>query len=228
MNVLKLEKIKKSFGKKEVLKGIDIELFSGEIIGFIGRNGQGKSTTLKIIMGLIFPDSGKVTFFEDKYDNPYHKIGFVHESPSFWEEITAFEFLYSLGNIDGSHDDGEIETLLEFAGLIENKDVKIREFSRGMKQRLGIAQALLNDPELLILDEPMTALDPLGKSQVKELMIKLKNKGKSILFSSHQLNEIKNMTDKFILLNDGKISLSRNSSEITDLEEFFLKGVGYA
>jgi ABC-2 type transport system ATP-binding protein len=225
MKVLSLENIKKNFGNKEVLKDLNIELSSGEIVGFLGRNGQGKSTTLKIIMGLIFPDSGNIRFFEDKYDKPRSKIGFIHESPVFWGEITPYEFLYSLSKMGYNNTENNINELLEFVGLTDNKNSLISSFSRGMKQRLGIAQALLNNPEILILDEPMTALDPLGKSEMKRLLKKLKKNGKSILFSSHQLHDIKGIADRFILLNNGKIVLNKSANDIEDLEDFFLKGV---
>jgi len=225
MSVLRLEHIYKNFGNKCVLKDLNITLSSGEIIGFLGRNGQGKSTTLKIVMGLISADSGSITFFENKYKEPLKKVGFIHESPIFWGEITAYEFLYSLGNLSSSHNAEKVTKLLEFVGLKNEEDSLIGKFSRGMKQRLGIAQALLNDPELLIFDEPMTALDPLGKSQMKELMSALKKQGKSIIFSSHQLHDIQDIADRFILLENGRIKYNEVSSNIVDLENFFLDGV---
>lgn len=225
MSVLRLEHIYKNFGNKCVLKDLNITLSSGEIVGFLGRNGQGKSTTLKLVMGLISADSGNITFFENKFKDPLKKIGFIHESPIFWSEITAYEFLYSLGKLSLSHNPKKIITLLEFVGLQNEKDTLIGKFSRGMKQRLGIAQSLLNDPELLIFDEPMTALDPLGKSQMKNLMLALKDQGKSILFSSHQLHDIQDIADRFILLEHGMIKYNEKSSNIPDLESFFLNGV---
>lgn len=222
MKVLVVKNLKKKFYDKFILKNINFSINKGEVVAFLGKNGEGKSTTIKCILNLISADSGNIEFFEGKYKDPFKKIGFLHESPRFWEDFTAYEFLNLMKGFYNFLDGNRIDEVLNDVDLHNVKDKKISEFSRGMKQRLGIAQAILNDPEFIIFDEPMTALDPVGKLKIKRIIKNMKNMGKSVFFSSHQLLEIQEIADRFILLKDGEIVISKKMSEIDNLERFFI------
>ena len=212
--ILRLENIHRSFQthfwerKKAVLKGISLEIYPGEVFGFLGPNGAGKTTTIKIITGLIKPHAGSATIFGQPAGSieVRQKTGFLPESPYFYEHLTGFEFLKihaRLGNCRDYRD--TVEQLLKKVGLESARNTALRKYSRGMLQRIGIAQALISEPELLILDEPLTGLDPIGRKEVKDLILEQKAKGTTIFFSSHILPDAEAVCDRIGIIMDGKI-----------------------
>lgn len=199
------------WGKKiPALFDLNLEVKEGEIFGFLGPNGAGKTTTLKLLMGLIYPTSGRVWLFGKDFNNVAIKkdIGFLPEAPYFYDYLTAYEFLSFYG---GLFEIGKgilkmrIETLLEMVRLSNNRGLQLRKFSKGMLQRIGIAQALINDPKLVILDEPMSGLDPIGRREIRDIILKLKDDGKTVFFSSHILSDAEMICDRVGILNKGKL-----------------------
>jgi ABC-2 type transport system ATP-binding protein len=229
MNIaIKLENIYRSFKnhfwqkKKEVLKNISLEIYQGEIFGFLGPNGAGKTTTIKIITGLIKPDSGKVTIFGHNVDSMEAKkrIGFLPESPYFYEHLTGYEFLKINALLSNYIDyKNRVHDLLEKVGLKEVANLPLRKYSRGMLQRIGIAQALIGDPDLLIFDEPLSGLDPIGRKEIKDLILEQKVKGKTIFFSSHILPDAEAVCDRIGIIIDGEVK------EVGELNKLLKRGI---
>jgi len=211
---IKISNISRSFKnhfwetKKLVLKNISLEVLQGEVFGFLGPNGAGKTTTIKIITGLIRPDTGTVQVFGERAESLQAKkrIGFLPESPYFYEHLTGYEFLKIhalLGNVTDYRT--RVHTMLEKVGLKDAANRPLHKYSRGMLQRIGIAQALISDPELFILDEPLTGLDPVGRKQIKDLILEQKKKGKTIFFSSHILPDAEAVCDRIGIIINGEI-----------------------
>jgi ABC-2 type transport system ATP-binding protein len=193
---------------RAVLKGLDLTVERGEILGYLGPNGSGKTTTLKILMGLVFPDAGTATVLGlPLRDRGWrHRVGYLPEQPYFYDYLTAREYLDYVGRLFGMsaalrRDRGT--ALLEHVGLRRSAEVPLRRFSKGMMQRVGLAQALINDPELVILDEPMSGLDPIGRRLVRDIIIGLKAQGKTVLFSTHILSDAEALCDRVALLRGG-------------------------
>ncbi|MCK5707417.1 MAG: ABC transporter ATP-binding protein [Candidatus Aureabacteria bacterium] len=232
--MLKIDNLKKTFNKKIALDGINLNVKKGEVFGFIGRNGAGKSTTIKSVLGFVFPDSGEMFFKDEPLDQSKFResIGYLPEIAKFPEKLTAKEFLtYSYSfykKITGATRD-KISQLLEDVGLKESKNKLINTFSKGMKQRLGIAQSVIHDPELLILDEPFTGLDPVGKDGLKKILIDQNKEGKTIFFSSHNLTEVQDICSVICTLHNGKVVYQGATSDFikeqssNSLEEAFIK-----
>ena len=220
---IKLEAIRRSFKNHfwqratEVLKGITLDIQPGEVFGFLGPNGAGKTTTIKIITGLIRPDAGRVTIFGlDPHSlAARQRIGFLPESPYFYEHLTGLEFLKIHAALSNRADAGkEADGLLERVGLGRARRAMLRSYSRGMLQRIGIAQALIGAPDLLILDEPLTGLDPIGRKEIKDLILEEKKKGTTIFFSSHILPDAEAVCDRVGIVMEGQI---REVGKLTDL-----------
>lgn len=216
MKVIVIENLTKVFrsgflGKPiTVLKGISLTVEKGEIFGFIGPNGAGKTTTIKIIMDILRPTSGRVSIFgKPPSDISWRsKVGFLPENPYFYDYLKARELLYFYGKLLSMNKDYLIERidfLLDLVGLKGIENVFLRNYSKGMLQRIGIAQALLADPELLILDEPMSGLDPVGRVEIKDLLLKLKKLGKTIFFSTHILSDAEMLCDRVAIIASGEI-----------------------
>lgn len=219
MGILEIKQLYKSFGNHEVLKGLDMDVPEHSIFGFVGQNGAGKTTTMKIILGLLKPDSGSVTVCgeEVKYGETKtnRNIGFLPDVPELYGYMNPMDYLKLCGEITGlskSRIKSRCGELLELVGL---KDVKkkIGGFSRGMKQRLGIAQALLNEPKLLICDEPTSALDPIGRKEILDILLAAKGKT-TVVFSTHILSDVERICDRIAVLHDGKLALCGTLSEV--------------
>lgn len=218
--VLDVNELKKNFrlkGKvKEVLKGLTFSVAEGEIYGFLGPNGAGKSTTIKIIMGFIKKDTGEIKIKGLAPENVSSKrfIGFMPEHPYYLDTLTGTQYLEFVANIYGS-DKSQLSKLLKDFELFDAKDRPIRSYSKGMIQRLGFASAVLHDPDLYILDEPMSGLDPIGRHIFKEKMLELKDKGKSIFFSSHIIPDMEDISDKVGVIKEGMIVKELNRTDFT-------------
>jgi len=195
----------------EALKGVSLTIQKGEIFGYLGPNGAGKTTTLKILVGIIFPSSGYVSLLSQPPGDiaVKQRIGFLPESPYFYEYLNAREFLDFYARLFGiplGVRRERIRRLLKTVGLEKKAAEPLRKFSKGMLQRVGIAQALINDPELIILDEPMSGLDPLGRAQIREVIQRLKEEDKTVIFSSHIIPDVEAIADRVGIIVDGKIS----------------------
>jgi ABC-2 type transport system ATP-binding protein len=229
-SVIKISKLTKDYGKTKVLKSISLEIKKGEVLGFLGPNGAGKTTTLKTIVGLVKPTSGviKIDGLDSADINSHRSIGYMPEDPYFYEYLSAEEFLKFIADLQQiPNDQPEIDKLLKTVGLEKVRKQHIREYSKGMRQRLGIAQALVGDPKILLLDEPLDGLDPIGRQEVKEILLDLKKRGKTILISSHILADIEELCDKVVIINEGKIidsgSISKFLPKNSSLEKEFVK-----
>ena len=192
------------------LESLDLEVRRGEVFGFLGPNGAGKTTTLKILMGLIYPTNGHAWILghEIGTTSVRHQIGFLPESPYFYDYLTAVEFLRFYGqlfNLHGAPLSRRIDDLLHMVGLSHVPHLQLRKFSKGMLQRIGIAQALINDPHLVVLDEPMSGLDPIGRKEVRDLILSLKEAGKTVFFSSHILHDAEVLCDRVGILVKGRL-----------------------
>ncbi len=196
--------------KKKILKGISLSVNQGEIFGYLGPNGAGKTTTLKCILGLIFPDQGKIELFGHSHLSlqAKAKTGFLPENPYFYDHLTASEFLYfysQLFLIKKNEREKKIKQLLQIVGLEQSADLQLRKFSRGMLQRIGLAQSLLNEPSLVLLDEPLGGLDPIGRKEIRDIIVKLKQEGKTVFLSSHILQDIEMICDRVAIIVNGEI-----------------------
>jgi len=237
---LNIEDLHKTFSlgfipkKKKILKGISLSVNQGEIFGYLGPNGSGKTTTIKCILGLIFPDKGKIELFGHPYLSLRAKArtGFLPENPYFYDHLKASEFLDFYGQLFSmkkKEREDKIKYLLHMVGLEQSTDLQLRKFSRGMLQRIGLAQALLNDPSLVLLDEPLGGLDPLGRKEIRDVIVKLKEEGKTVFLSSHILQDIEMICDRVAILVNGEIvnqgTLHDLVSEKIHFIEIVLSGV---
>lgn len=217
MPVITVTGLKKNFKEKEVIKGLDFNLENGKCTALIGPNGSGKSTTLRMLSGLIKPSSGKIQFQNESNFRDIRKyIGYLPQFPVFHEWMTGLEFLQYVGQLGGLSkgiSKQRSEELLILVGLADAKKMRIGKYSGGMKQRLGIAQAIIHDPKLVMLDEPVSALDPFGRREVLELLGRLKE-DKTILFSTHILNDAEEVCDNILFLHNGIIVESGSMSEL--------------
>ena len=225
--VVQIDQLSKIFrvgfwGKRvTAVESLNLEVRPGEVFGFLGPNGAGKTTTLKILMGLIYPTSGQAWLFGREVGDPVAKarLGFLPESPYFYDYLTSREFLGFYGHLFGLWGavlDKRIDELLELVGMTHAKDLQLRKFSKGMLQRVGIAQALINDPELVVLDEPMSGLDPIGRKEVRDLILRLKESGKTVLFSSHILHDAEVLCDRVAMILKGRLVACGRVTDLLD------------
>ncbi len=195
---------------KRALSPLHLSVEEGEIFGFLGPNGAGKTTTLKMLMGLVFPTAGSARILGREWTDPAVKaqIGFLPEQPYFYDYLTAHELLNYYGQLSGvpaKERKYRVEEVLARVGLSDVKGVQLRKFSKGMLQRVGIAQAILHDPRLVFFDEPMSGLDPLGRRDVRDLMEQLKQAGKTVFFSTHILSDAEALCDRVAIIHKGEL-----------------------
>ena len=215
--ILKCENLHKSFRKKEILKDVSLEICSGDILGFIGPNGAGKTTTIKLILGLQKIGSGKVIIngfdIQKNFEKAIAKVGAIIENPDLYMYMSGYDNLKLISNLYPNVDEARINEVIKLVGLENRINDKVSKYSLGMRQRLGVAQAILHKPNLLILDEPTNGLDPEGIKDLRELLVKLaKNENMGILISSHNLAELESFCNKVSIIKNGVIV------ETSDLE----------
>ncbi len=208
-NLCKTFRDKLTMQKRQVLFDVSFEVQTGSITGFLGSNGAGKTTTMKSLLGLLQKDSGDVTFFKNQYPDFRQHIGYMPERPYFYEYLTGLEFLVFYGQLSLRESRAQIRLravqLLDKIGLSHAKDKLLRSYSKGMLQRIGLAQAIIHDPKFIILDEPMSGLDPDGRAQIIELIKELGQKGITLFFSSHLLDDVEKLCDRLVIIDKGRI-----------------------
>ena len=205
---------------KHALRPLNLTIEEGEIFGFLGPNGAGKTTTLKLLMGLIFPTSGSARILGMEIDDPRMKaqIGFLPEQPYFYDYLTARELLEYYGRlsgVDAKELSRKVNEVLQRVGLPDAGGVQLRKFSKGMLQRVGIAQAILHDPKVVFFDEPMSGLDPMGRREVRDLMEQLKHEGKTVFFSTHILSDAEALCDRVAIIHKGELQGVGAVAELT-------------
>jgi ABC-2 type transport system ATP-binding protein len=230
-NAIRTERLSKTYkGKKgkqvEALKNLNLEIFKGEVFGFLGPNGAGKSTTIKLLMGLVFPSSGSFSIngIEGSHMRNKSVVGYLPENPSFYDYLTGEELLSFVGKTFGMRDENiyiESERVLKLLDLHDARERPIRSYSKGMVQRLGLAQCLIHDPDILILDEPMSGLDPIGRILVRDIILNLKSQGKCVFMSTHILNDIETICDRVGIIVNGEL---RHVESIRDIMSKGIKG----
>ena len=223
--LLECQNLYKSFGKKQILKDVSFEIDEGDILAFIGPNGSGKTTTIKLILGLQSIDKGKVTIngFDVKKDfvKSIEKVGAIVESPDTYMYLTGWQNLKLTANLYKDVSDEKIKEIVKLVELEERINDKVSKYSLGMRQRLGIARALINEPNVLILDEPTNGLDPEGIKDLRNLLKKLAKEGLGILISSHNLAELESFCNKVLIIDNGTII------ETSEVKEFKNNGNKY-
>ncbi len=230
MQILVLEGISKKFGKTEVLKGLSLLVREGEIFGFVGPNGAGKSTTMKIVMDFIKPTAGEVYIFGRKHSDPSvrKRVGFLPEHPYFYANVTGWEFLKFLQLTSGVAPE-EFRRRVDYYGerlqINWALDKKLSEYSKGMLQRFGLLQVVVGEPDLLILDEPMSGLDPIGRRLVMDLMEELRDRGKTIFFSTHILPDVERICDRAAVIVKGEVTDLLEGEDLKQVEDVFMRRV---
>jgi len=222
---------------KVAVRDLNLTVQPGEVFGFLGPNGAGKTTTMNVLLGFVTPTSGHASIFGVDVRQPIarQRIGYLPELTYYYRFLTTEELLRFYAKIFGfsRHEtDRRVDAVLKLVELEHARHRLIRTYSKGMQQRAGLAQALINNPDLLILDEPTSGLDPLGRMKVREIIQRLKNEGKTVLFSSHELGEVETVCDRVAILHDGEIRESGRVETLRskygcDLEAVFLKVVGF-
>ena len=241
--ILKTEKLHVEFksrelrqAKKVALHSLDLEVNTGEIFGFLGPNGAGKTTTMNVLLGFVPPSGGAAYLFGIDVRQPIarQRIGYLPELTYYYKFLTAEEllrFYAKIFKIPSGEADKRIDDLLKLVELEHARKRPIKSYSKGMQQRVGLAQALINNPDLLILDEPTSGLDPLGRMKVREIIQRLKNEGKTVFFSSHELGEVETVCDRVAIIHQGELKTIGRVNDIMEgypnLEKAFLNVVGY-
>lgn len=232
MKILEVKNINKILAKNRVLHDVSFSVKAGEIYGFLGPNGAGKTTTMKCIMGLIDPEAWKIKVFGDTglSIESKMKIGFMPENTYLYKHLTGIEFLEFNGKFFGLEWEKltkRIHKLLRRVGLEEAGDKRLSEYSKGMLQRVGLAQSIINKPELLFLDEPMSGLDPIGRKNVKDLLVSLRDEWTTVFFNTHILADVESICDRISIINKGSIIVE--GEKVSDikgsLEDFFIEEI---
>ncbi len=222
--IIEVKGLSKKYKSIIAVDNLDLNVYRGDVFGFLGPNGAGKSTTIRMLLSLIKPNSGSIKIFglplEKNRIEIFKKVGAIVEKPDFYLYLNAYKNLEILGKLSGvDTSKKKIMEMLELVGLEKRAYSKVKTFSHGMKQRLGLAQALLHDPELIILDEPTTGLDPQGMKEIRELIVYLsKEKNKTIFLSSHILREVELIATRMIIINKGKAQVEGTVDELLNAE----------
>jgi ABC-2 type transport system ATP-binding protein len=224
-------------GVKLAVKGLDLAVYPGEVFGFLGPNGAGKTTTMNVLLGFVNPTAGNAYIFGVNVRDPIarQRIGYLPELTYYYKFLSAEEllrFYARIFRIPKAETERRIDAVLKLVELEHARKRPIKTYSKGMQQRAGLAQALINNPDLLILDEPTSGLDPLGRMKVREIIQRLKREGKTVFFSSHELGEVETVCDRVAILHQGELKVQGRVSELVqqhqcNLEQVFLKIVGY-
>ncbi len=222
---------------KRAVDGLNLEVGAGEVFGFLGPNGAGKTTTMNVLLGFVNATAGNAFLFGTNVRDPIarQRIGYLPELTYYYKFLTAEEILRFYAGIFGipkREIDSRVDAVLKLVELEHARKRLIKTYSKGMQQRVGLAQALINNPDLLILDEPTSGLDPIGRMKVREIIQRLKNEGKTIFFSSHELGEVETVCDRVAILNQGRLQVEGRVHDLvakhqTNLEQLFLKIIGY-
>ena len=226
MDAIEIHNLTKTFRGKgkntvEAVKGLHLSIGQGEIFGFLGPNGAGKSTTIKMLMGLIMPTSGSARIMGKSTGSHLSRkhVGYLPENPSFYDYLSAGEYLRFVGTIFGMTEqalDEKVQSNLKLLDLWDARNRPIRGYSKGMVQRLGLAQTLIHDPEVYVLDEPMSGLDPIGRALVKNIILELRARGKSVFFSTHITSDVETVCDHVGVIVNGKLQCVEQVSTILD------------
>jgi ABC-2 type transport system ATP-binding protein len=209
-----------------------MEVEQGQIFGLVGPNGSGKTTTLKLLLGLIYPDSGSGEILGYKIGDPAYRerIGFLPEEPYYYDHLNALELLGFYGGLfgmGGATLDTRVKELLDLVGMWDRRFIRVRNYSRGMRQRIGVAQALINDPDLVFMDEPTSGLDPIGAMQIREVITKIRDRGKTVFLCSHLLKEMEPLCDNVAILARGQLkAFGSVESLLTGGSQFMLTAEG--
>jgi len=212
--------------RKRVLHGVSFTVRQGEIFGFVGPNGAGKTTTLKVLLGLVRATSGEARILDcdvSRSDFRRH-IGFLPENPYFYTYLTAREILHFYARLSGvpsSERHARVDELIERVGLAHAADSRLRTYSKGMLQRVGIAQALVHDPEVVFLDEPMSGVDPIGRKEIRDIILALKNEGKTVLMNTHILSDVEMICDRVAIIVSGKIRYEGRIADFLSSDELY-------
>lgn len=229
---LELTGVVKVLDGKEILRGVSLRVERGEVFGFLGPNGAGKTTTMKTVLSLISPESGTVRVLgnEGLPDETKERIGFMPENTYLYKYLTGREFLRFSGKffkIPSDELESRIDELLVKVGLEKAGDRLLSKYSKGMLQRVGLAQAMVNRPDVVFLDEPMSGLDPLGRKMVKDLILELKGRGATVFFNTHILSDVESICDHFAIIHRGRIVADEYVKNLggTKLEDYFIEKV---
>ncbi len=224
-------------GRKLAVKDLNLSVRAGEVFGFLGPNGAGKTTTMNVLLGFVNATSGAAFLFDVDVREPIarQRIGYLPELTYYYKFLTAEELLRFYARIFGiptAQADRRIDELMKLVELEPARKRPIKTYSKGMQQRVGLAQALINNPDLLILDEPTSGLDPLGRMKVREIIQRLKNEGKTVFFSSHELGEVETVCDRVAIINQGELKVEGRVADLVEqyqanLERIFLNIIGY-
>jgi ABC-2 type transport system ATP-binding protein len=242
--ILRTENLKVEYRTRELkqatkvaLRGLNLRVNAGEVFGFLGPNGAGKTTTMNVLLGYVNPTGGSAYLFDVNVREPIarQRIGYLPELTYYYKFLTVEEllrFYAKIFEIPRSEIEKRIDQLLKLVELEHARKRPIRTYSKGMQQRAGLAQALINNPDLLLLDEPTSGLDPLGRMKVREIIQRLKNEGKTVFFSSHELGEVETVCDRVAILHQGELKVEGRVTDLINqyqcnLEQIFLKVVGY-
>jgi len=222
---------------KVAVNDLDLKVHAGEVFGFLGPNGAGKTTTMNVLLGFVNPTGGSASLFGVDVREPIarQRIGYLPEQTYYYKFLTAEELLRFYAKIFGlprSVADERIDHLMKLVELEHARRQPIKTYSKGMQQRVGLAQALINNPDLLILDEPTSGLDPLGRMKVREIIQRLKNDGKTVFFSSHELGEVETVCDRVAIIHEGRLKVEGRVADLVtqyqaNLEKIFLNIIGY-
>src|SRR5256886_1365066 len=223
--------------KKVAVKDLNLQVRAGEVFGFLGPNGAGKTTTMNVLLGFVPPTSGEAFLFGVNVREPIarQRIGYLPELTYYYKFLSAEEILRFYAKVFGiprAEADRRIEHLIKLVELEAARKRPLKTYSKGMQQRVGLAQALINNPDLLILDEPTSGLDPLGRMKVREIIQRLKNEGKTVFFSSHELGEVETVCDRVAIIADGELKVEGRVDDLVvqhqpNLEKIFLDIIGY-